>query len=61
MSAGPIGIGSRGAPANTASSAVMPGMWNSATDPKLASAAPKCLSASEPGIAISPSIIGTCQ
>jgi len=61
MSAGPIVIGSGGGPANIASSAVMPGMWNSATDPKLAKAAPKCFRGSEPGTTVRPSIVGTCQ
>jgi hypothetical protein len=45
----------------TASSAVMPGMLKSATDPKLASAVPKCFSASEAGIAATPSMTGTSQ
>ena len=31
-------------------SGVMPAMWNSATEPKLASAAPKCFISSEPGM-----------
>ena len=42
-------------------SGVTPGMWNSATEPKLASAAPKCLSSSELGAASRPVTTGTSQ
>src|SRR5215831_15926164 len=49
ISAWPIVTGAGRGSAKTASSAVIPGMWNSATEPKLASAVPKCFSASEPG------------
>ncbi len=35
-------------------SGVMPTRWNSAVEPKLAIAAPKCFSSSEPGAPVEP-------
>ncbi|MNC97208.1 hypothetical protein D3C83_147950 [compost metagenome] len=65
MSARVMRIGSGGGPSNTSASdgasGVTPIMWNSGVEPKLASAAPKCLSSSEVGAPSTPAMTGTVQ